>query len=69
MDRFIFTARGDDMPEMNEHRPSALPTVMVPAMAYVPIQFYDTVFSPEEAFECGTLFPELALPFTGCDPK
>ncbi len=36
---------------------------MVVAMAYVPWQTFGTVFTPEEAFCHGTLFPELDKPF------
>lgn len=68
MDRFIFTTArpdGDRMPE----RPSALPAVMVPAMSYVPTQFYDNLLELEEGFDCGSVFPELIKPFTGCEPR
>jgi len=33
------------------------------AMAYVPMQALETVFSPEDALMNGTLFPELYKPF------
>lgn len=68
LDRFVFGVREDE----NEHhdmRPTALPAVMVPAMAYVPLQFYDTIFDTEEGFNCGTVFPELVKPFTGSDRR
>ncbi|WP_037372642.1 spore coat associated protein CotJA [Anaerovorax odorimutans] len=35
------------------------------AMAYVPWQTWNTVYSPELALSQGTLFPELDLPFLG----
>ena len=35
------------------------------AMAYVPYQLNSAGYRPEEAFENGTLFPELNLPFLG----
>ncbi len=36
------------------------------AMAYVPWQHFDGIFENlEEAFQTGTIFPELDLPFTG----
>lgn len=35
------------------------------AMAYVPWQRWQEVYSPERALECGTLFPELYKPFMG----
>ena len=53
------------MPDINEQRPSALPAVMVPAMAYVPMQKYGLVYEAENALEKGTLFPDLDKPFLG----
>ena len=35
------------------------------AMAYVPMQQFGEMYSPEVALERGTLFPELDLPFEG----
>jgi len=35
------------------------------AMAYVPRQRWNTTYEPETGFVCGTIFPELNLPFTG----
>lgn len=35
------------------------------AMAYVPIQSFDSTYSPEKALRCGTLFAELDKPFRG----
>ena len=35
------------------------------AMAYVPMQKYGRVFSEEDGFAAGTLFPNLDKPFTG----
>ena len=35
------------------------------AMAYVPFQQMKEVYMPQEAFENGTLFPELNKPFYG----
>ena len=43
--------------------PAPLPTVTVPAMAYVPFQQYGTVYQPEQALTAGTLFPDLDKPF------
>lgn len=34
------------------------------AMAYVPMQALEKVFTPEDALMNGTLFPELYKPFT-----
>lgn len=47
------------MPEM----PPAVPYNMVPTMAYVPLQFYNTVYEPMEGFHQGTIFPELDKPW------
>lgn len=33
------------------------------AMAYVPWQYFDTVYEPDKALEIGTIFPELDKPF------
>ena len=38
---------------------------MVLAMAYVPVQNFDTLFEIEEGFDLGTIFPELEKPFMG----
>lgn len=37
------------------------------AMAYVPWQYFHTVYEPEKALEIGTIFPELDKPFLGVD--
>ena len=37
-----------------------------PAMAYVPWQRLDEMYTPETALERGTLYPELDKPFMGC---
>jgi len=42
-----------------------LPENPVEAMAYVPFQQFQTVYSPEKALSSGTLFPELDKPFYG----
>lgn len=42
-----------------------LPENPVEAMAYIPFQQYETVYSPEKALERGTMFPELDKPFYG----
>ena len=68
LDRFVFGAKMHE-DEDRAYRPTALPAVMVPAMSYMPMQFYDTIFEVEEGFHCGTVFPELVKPFTGCDPR
>ena len=37
--------------------------------AFVPIQKFDKIYTPEEALERGTLFPELDLPISVYGPK
>ena len=37
-----------------------------PAMAYVPWQRLDEMYTPETARERGTLYPDLDKPFMGC---
>ena len=37
-----------------------------PAMAYVPWQRLDEMYTPGTALERGTLYPELDKPFMGC---
>lgn len=39
------------------------------AAAYVPYQFMCTIFSPIEALQKGTVFPELYSPYEGKDKK
>ena len=38
----------------------------VPAMAYVPFQNSDKMYSAEQGIVMGTMFPVLNKPFTGC---
>jgi len=40
-------------------------TQLPPAMAYVPWQYFGTVYEIDKALICGTIFPELSLPFCG----
>lgn len=37
----------------------------LPVMAFVEKQVLQTVFEPDKALHCGTLFPELYKPFKG----
>ncbi|MEE0930275.1 MAG: spore coat associated protein CotJA [Acutalibacteraceae bacterium] len=39
------------------------------AMAYIPLQSNDKVYSTEQGFVSGTMFPVLNKPFKGCDDK
>ncbi len=64
MNNFVFLAEKDDM-----SYPSALPSVMVPAMSYMPMQFYTEALEPDKAFLCGSAFPELIKPFLGCEAE
>ena len=38
------------------------------AMAYVPFQEWGDVYDDDEAISCGTLFPDLKLPFSKGGP-
>lgn len=42
-----------------------LPENPVVAMAYVPYQIADNVYSAEQGINMGTMFPELSKPFEG----
>ncbi|MGN1043382.1 MAG: spore coat associated protein CotJA [Acutalibacteraceae bacterium] len=44
---------------------SPLPNDPVVAMAYVPFQVADSVYSAEQGLASGTMFPELNKPFEG----
>ena len=44
---------------------SPLPAETVPAMAYIPYQQFNTIYSPEQGLNAGTIFPELDKPFYG----
>lgn len=35
------------------------------AMAYIPVQNWETPYPVDKAFEAGTIFPSLNMPFTG----
>ncbi|HIS68196.1 MAG TPA: spore coat associated protein CotJA [Candidatus Gallacutalibacter stercoravium] len=48
-----------------EYGISPLPANPVVAMAYVPYQQLDAVYSPERGLSTGTMFPVLDKPFTG----
>lgn len=43
--------------------PEEMPEEMPVAMAYVPYQQWDTVYTAEEGFPKGTIFPQLYKPF------
>ena len=48
--------------DMNEQmcdlaQPTPLPAVTVPAMAYVPYQQFSNIYTPEQGFDNGTIFP------------
>lgn len=45
---------------------SPIPENAVVTMAYVPFQEKWEVYDCMQALRCGTLFPELNKPFTGC---
>ena len=48
---------------------SKFPKDATEAMAYVPFQSNDKMFSTEQGFVCGTMFTVLNKPFKGCGMK
>ena len=50
---------------MDSQIKSPLPADADVAMAYVPFQHMSNVYASDEAFDRGTLFPELDKPFLG----
>lgn len=44
---------------------TTLPSDLSYAMGYVPFQINPSMYSAEEGFERGTIFPDLFKPFTG----
>ena len=50
---------------MSQYGISPLPHDPVVAMAYVPFQVADSVYSAEQGLNSGTMFPELNKPFEG----
>ncbi len=57
----------ENMLHVDESRDVLRCNDMVLAMAYVPVQSWERVNSPEEALCRGTQFPELDKPFFGED--
>ncbi|MGN1480884.1 spore coat associated protein CotJA [Porcipelethomonas sp.] len=56
-------------PESGMNKKNRFPEHTPLAMAYVPFQQWEQPYSEEKAFERGTIFPELDLPFApeeGC---
>lgn len=47
------------------NRPSDPLAGLPVGMAYVPWQFFQEVYEPDKAIQCGTIFPELSKPFYG----
>ncbi|MEE1282497.1 MAG: spore coat associated protein CotJA [Acutalibacteraceae bacterium] len=56
------------MEDMNRTM-SKFPKDATEAMAYVPFQSNDKMFSTEQGFVCGTMFTVLNKPFKGCGMK
>ena len=50
---------------MSQYGISPLPSDPVVAMAYVPFQVADSVYSAEQGLNSGRMFPELNKPFEG----
>lgn len=47
------------------HPGTDLCSEMEVAMAYVPWQYFQTIYEPDKALQAGTIFPELNKPFLG----
>lgn len=69
---------GSMMPDMNDMMPAECDRISAVnctpetcleswplAMAYVPMQQFENLFEPQEGFNQGTIFRDLALPFRG----
>lgn len=52
--------------ECERKRIAPFPENVALAMAYVPFQEMYDVYECMQALKCGTLFPQLSKPFTGC---
>ena len=52
-----------------EYGITPLPENPVPAMAYIPFQKLDKIYSPDQGINYGTMFPVLNKPFMGCGGK
>lgn len=57
-----------DFSEKNSTMPS-IPKDATVAMAYIPFQNNDKLYSTEQGFVSGTMFPVLNKPFKGCGDK
>ncbi len=51
------------MDAMKQYGITPLPAEPVVAMAYVPYQISDNIYSAEQGINVGTMFPELNKPF------
>lgn len=49
-----------------EYNTASFPEKPVAAMAYVPFQQSEKLYSPEQGLFCGTMFPVLDKPFLAC---
>lgn len=54
-----------DMSELDAVAAMPIDNREVVAMAYVPIQKLETVYDPDQAYNRGTLFPQLDKPWLG----
>ncbi|MEE0859421.1 MAG: spore coat associated protein CotJA [Acutalibacteraceae bacterium] len=57
-----------DFSEKDNTMPS-IPKDATVAMAYIPFQNNDKLYSTEQGFVSGTMFPVLNKPFKGCGDK
>jgi len=55
--------------EVYRHGMSEFPENAPLAMAYVPFQQWGETYNPDNALECGTLFPNLVFSFRGGGDK
>lgn len=60
------TQRDMSCGDMRCRERKALPCNTSVAMAYIPFQQWDEVYSADKGLSAGTMFPCLNLPFVGC---
>ena len=73
MNGFILRERENTLSDIEKYSPapdtaSRFPARTPLAMAYVPFQAWGEVYDDDAALSCGTLFPDLNLPFSKGGP-
>lgn len=73
MNGFILRERENSLSGSEKYTPaldtvSRFPARTPLAMAYVPFQEWGEVYDDDKALSCGTLFPDLKLPFSKGGP-